>query len=104
MAFKSNGNLEKLRRNLSALSQTTEIKLTDLMDSQFISGCSKYANVEELFESSGFKIESEEYFLAIPDDEWEEFIVKNTTFSSWDDMQQAAASAYTKKKIMSGLK
>lgn len=104
MSFKSNGNLDKLRKNLSELSGTSEVKLVDLMDAEFVSGCSQYASLEELFEASGFKIESKEDFLKIPDDEWDQFVTRNTSFESWLEMQKAAALAYAKKKLFSGLK
>tara|TARA_B100001059_G_C17787769_1_gene558202 strand:- start:349 stop:663 length:315 start_codon:yes stop_codon:yes gene_type:complete len=104
MSFKSNGNLDKLRKNLSELSGASEVKLVDLMDAEFVSGCSQYSSLEELFEASGFKIESKEDFSAIPDDEWEQFITSSTTFDSWLEMQKSAVASYAKKKLLGGLK
>jgi hypothetical protein len=104
MSIKSKENLEKLQKNFSELSGTTELMLVDIMDSQFIAGCSQYSSLEELFDSSGFKIDSKEDFEAIPDDEWEAFITSNTSYDSWLEMQKAAVTAYTQKKLFSGLK
>jgi len=36
MSFKSNGNLDKLQKNLSELSGTNEVNLGDLMNHEFI--------------------------------------------------------------------
>ena len=104
MSFKSNGNLEKLRINLSELPGTSEVKLVDLMNSNFISSCSRYSSLEELFDSSGFKIESKEDFSAIPDDDWNTFIQANTTYENWLEMQKAAMVSYAKAKLLKGLK
>ncbi|QBZ83125.1 hypothetical protein GHNINEIG_01166 [Hydrogenovibrio crunogenus] len=86
--------LEKLQKNMHELSEKTEIKLTELMNPSFVASCSKFDSIEDLFDASGFSIESPEDFAEIPDDEWEEFIVGNTSFSSWNEMQQ-----YTKQQL-----
>lgn len=104
MSFKSNGNLEKLSKNLSELSGSSGVKLVDLMSSNFISSCSRYSSLEELFDSSGFKIESKEDFAAIPDEDWDAFIQGNTTHENWLEMQKAALLSYTKAHLFKGLK
>ena len=48
---------------------------------------------------SGFKVESQEDFEAIPDDVWDEFIRNNTSFASWKEMLQAAGAAWAKAKL-----
>lgn len=40
----------------------------------------------------------------IPDQEWEDFIIANTSFESWEDMQKAAAVAVLSKRMHQGLK
>lgn len=104
MSFKSNGNLDKLKKNLSELSGTNEVKLVELMNPDFISSCSQYSSLEELIDAAGFNVESKEDFEAIPDAEWEEFIVKNTSHESWLEMQKAALLIYTKANLFKGLK
>lgn len=95
--------LEKLQQNMQKLSEKTEIKLDELMNPVFVSGCSKFANIEDLFDASGFTVESPEDFAAIPDEEWEKFIVGHTSFSSWEEMQQQAMQHYTKQQLHIGL-
>ena len=104
MSFKSNGNLDKLRKNLLELSDTNEVKLVDLMNSGFVSSCSQYSSLEELIDASGFKVESKEDFEAIPDEAWEKFIKSNTIYESWSEMQKAAVIVYTKTNLFKGLK
>lgn len=95
--------LEKLQKNMQELSKKTEIKLTELMSPSFVSGCSKFATIEDLFDASGFVVESPADFAAIPDEAWEEFIVENTSFNSWNEMQQKAMEYYTKQQLHKGL-
>ncbi|WP_394179576.1 hypothetical protein [Marinomonas posidonica] len=98
--FKGFKNLQK---NIGELSKKTEIKLTELMSPSFVSGCSKFNTIEDLFDASGFTIESPADFSAIPDEEWEKFIVENTSFSSWNEMQHKALEHYTKQQLQKGL-
>tara|TARA_R110001583_G_scaffold15059_2_gene62432 strand:+ start:2168 stop:2476 length:309 start_codon:yes stop_codon:yes gene_type:complete len=93
---------EKLQKNIQELSKNTEIKLTELMSPGFVSGCSKFGTIEDLFDASGFTVESLADFAAIPDEEWEEFIVENTSFSSWNEMQHKAVEHYTKQQLNKG--
>jgi len=103
VTIKSNGNLEQLKKNLAEIAGTTQVKLVDLMHPQFVSNCSQFASLEELFEASGFKVESPEDFAAIPDDEWDAFIKESTTYENWLEMQKAAHSEYAAKHLKAAL-
>ena len=95
---------DKLQKNASGLSDTNSIPLGDLMNPSFISSCSQYSNFEELIEASGFKVESKEDLEAIPDQEWEQFIQKNTSYEGWIEMQQDAGIRYLTANLLKGLK
>lgn len=94
--------LKKLQKNIEELGKKTEIKMTELMRPSFVSACSKFECIEDLFDASGFTVESPADFAAIPDEEWEEFIVGNTSFSSWSEMQHKAMEHYTKQQLHKG--
>ena len=96
-------NLEKLQKNMQELSKKTEIKMTELMSPAFISGCSEFDSMESLFDASTFIVENPADFAAIPDEEWERFIVENTSFSSWCEMQQKAMEHYMKQQLHKNL-
>ncbi len=91
--------LKKLTKKMKALDGQHEVKFTDMYNPAFVSGCSKFESIEELFDASGFKVESKEDFEAIPDEEWEVFISQNTSFDSWLEMQKSAGAAYVKKQL-----
>lgn len=101
MSFKTkfNDNLKQLNKNVRELEQTVQVTLDELMNPQFMSNCSKFPSLNELFEKSGFKIESPEDFAAIPDEEWDAFIKESTTYENWLEMQMAAHEEYASKYI-----
>ncbi|WP_105258114.1 hypothetical protein [Pseudoalteromonas sp. T1lg88] len=104
MPIKSNMNgLKKFTENVKQLQGNHLVKFLDVMSPEFISGCSPFKNLDELFAASGFKIESKEDLEAVPSDEWEHFIVTTTTFESWEEMQRQAVAAYVKKQLSKGL-
>ncbi|ANI81765.1 hypothetical protein [Kosakonia oryzae] len=89
-------DLEKIFENAESLDNTTyEITLEQSLNPSFLAKCSNFSSLEELFAASGFKIETLEDFQAIPEEEWEMFITDNTTYSSWEEMQEAALAEYS---------
>ena len=105
MSFEISG-LKELHKKLESLSKGAEtidgkqnIPFPELFSPEFLATCSQFASIEELFEASGFKVESMEDFAAIPDEEWESFISSKTNHESWFAMQQAALALWTKKKL-----
>ena len=97
-----NNNFDALRKlacNIEELQNTTQISLRELLSPSFISNCSEFATAEELFDASGYKVDSLEDFAAIPDADWDAFISKNTTFSNWKELQTAAVQQFVKQKL-----
>ncbi len=91
--------LEDLSRRAQELHGNHNVPLSELMPPEFISNCSQFTSLEAMFTASNFKIESIEDFKAIPDDEWDAFIVDNTSYSSWEEMQQDAMKAWVGKQL-----
>lgn len=88
-------NLQKLM-NLG-----DNISFADLLSPEFIAEYTSFKTTDELFKESGFNVETEEDFKAIPDEEWEAFIVENTSFDSWKAMQIKAFEVFTDKILLS---
>jgi hypothetical protein len=91
--------LEDLSRRAKELDGSHEIILSELMPPEFVSGCSKFSSLQELFTASGFKIDSIEDFKAIPDDEWDAFIQGATPYENWEEMNTSAIRVWTRKKL-----
>ena len=91
--------LEDLKNQVEEVEGTHSVSISELLTPEFLASCSAFSSVEELFEASGFKIGSTEDFKAVPDSEWEWFIQQNTSYTSWTEMQQAAAAIWMRKKL-----
>ncbi|MCW2482261.1 hypothetical protein, partial [Candidatus Symbiopectobacterium sp. NZEC135] len=92
--------INRLTRNLEGIGSTTQLTFPELFNPTFLKECSSFTSIEDLFEKSGFKVESMEDFKAIPDEEWERFIVKNTKYESWLDMQKDATTKLLSQRLM----
>jgi hypothetical protein len=58
-----------------------------------------FPTIEAMTDASGFKIESQEDFEAIPDAEWDVFVRSRTRFSTWKEMQAKAGEEYVVRRL-----
>jgi hypothetical protein len=91
--------LDDLKNKVESISGQQSIPLNELLTPDFLATCSTFSSAEEMFERSGFKVESQEDFAAIPDEPWDDFIRSNTSFFNWREMLQAAGAAWAKAKL-----
>ncbi|HBU69646.1 MAG TPA: hypothetical protein DEE98_04605 [Elusimicrobia bacterium] len=91
--------LRNLQKNAGELNGTHEITLSELFPNHFISKFTKFSSLDDMFNASGFKVESAEDFKKIPDDEWDKFIQANTSFANWKEMQHKAAGEWSAKRL-----
>jgi len=91
--------LNNLAKNAEALSGEHSVSLPSLLTPTFIQACSGFNTLEELFSSSGFKVDTPEDFKAIPDEDWDRFIKQSTTYQNWKEMLSAASAVWTKKQL-----
>ena len=98
--------LEKLQKELENLSRKAEeldgkhsVPVSELLTDSFISKHTKFSSAEEMFNASGFKIETQEDFTAIPDAEWDNFINSVSSFENWQSMLAEAGKEWAVKKL-----
>ena len=91
--------LEEMHRKAEELDGGHSVPISELLTPEFLAGCSSFSTVEELFDASGFEVESPEDLEAIPDSDWEWFIQQNTSYTSWSEMLQNASQAWAFKKM-----
>jgi hypothetical protein len=105
MSFKITGldklqkKLDDLQRKAEALDGEHQVPFSELFNSSFMQQYTKYETFEALIEAGGFKVETPDDFKAIPDNEWDEHIAVTTSFSSWQEMMNQAASEWAKKQL-----
>jgi hypothetical protein len=91
--------LKEMGQGAQELAETKWVSFTELFPEAFLSRHSKYSSVNELFENSGFKINSQDDFGKIPDDKWDEYIRSVSDFDDWQSMLSAAMEEWTAKKL-----
>lgn len=75
------------------------VPLNELMPSGFIQKHSKFDSLDSLMKASGFNVQTEADFKAIPAEEWNQFIALNTNFDSWHDMLSEAGRLYVHRQL-----
>ena len=104
MSFEIKG-LKEAQEKLKKLSEDAEqldgqsVALSEVMTDIFIQNNSSFSSLDDLIKASGFTVESQADFEAIPDDEWDDFISKNTNFDSWQEMINSAGAIYARSKL-----
>ena len=58
-----------------------------------------FRTLEEMFDASGFAVETPEDFAAIPDSEWDAFVSNVTRFPDWRAMQKRAVVEWARRKL-----
>lgn len=91
--------VDEVKRKLKKLGEMKQVSFAELFHPDFMAGSTDFATYEEMFDQSGFKVETAEDFAAIPDDEWEVFIQARTQFESWAQMQKAAFEQHLKRVL-----
>lgn len=71
---------------------------TDLFTAEFMQQYTQFKSIDELLSSGGFVVNSEEDYVAIPDEEIDAHVAKTTRFSSWKEMLTDAIEAYNLKR------
>jgi hypothetical protein len=91
--------LEKISDSAKKLEEKHQVPISELLTRSFLAKHSKFKDPQELFDKSGFTINSEEDFKAIPDADWDKYISSVSDFSSWKEMLQAATAEYVKRRM-----
>jgi len=104
--IKISGNLDQMQRQLRELSKRVgglggqhEVSIKDLFNTTFLHRHTSFFSIDNMFAKSGFKIETQEDFNAIPDAQWDTFIRLHTKFASWKDMMSAAATEWIESQL-----
>jgi hypothetical protein len=58
--------LRELSDRLESVSDTHSVPISELLSPSFLAGCTLFSTAQEMFEKSGFKLESQADFEAIP--------------------------------------
>lgn len=94
---KANKQIEKI---MITLSVEEEIPLCELFTPSFMGRYTNFRSFEDLLRSGGFKVESQDDFVAILGAEFDCYISSNTRFRSWRNMLNKAKRVYLSKMLI----
>lgn len=95
MSYEING-LSDFQKKIEKLGQFSESKhsvpLSELFSDAFMKSNTRFENCDDFFKSAN--ISTKEQLEAMPEEQMDKFVAKNTSFSSWQEMLTAASSEY----------
>lgn len=91
--------LKRMADGFERAKGTHEVSFGELFHPEFMRRHSRHSSIQELFDASGFKIDTNEDLAAIPDADWDRHIRSSTDFPDWVSMQKAAAGDWFKKRV-----
>ena len=103
MSYENSG-LRRLQENLKGLSDTRQVPLTEMLSPAFMQHHTRFASFEAMLAASPFSAETAEDFKAIPEDDWDAFVRRETRFHSWEAMQKEAGVQWVKDQLLKGIK
>lgn len=91
--------LKQMQKGAKELSRTKNVSFGELFTPSFMRKYTSFSSMDELLNAGGFKVESQEDFENIPDNEFDKHIAANTKFKNWEDMLSEATSQYAARKL-----
>ena len=91
--------LDKLASSAEKLHGTHQVPIGEILDPGFLSSHTRFTNIDELFDASGFGVQSTEDFQAIPTEKLDEFVRSESAFDTWQSMVSEAGKAWALKQL-----
>ena len=91
--------LDDLARRADELDGEHKVPVSELLTADFISKHTSFSSADEMFRASRFKIETQEDFTTIRDNDWDDYIRSVSSFDSWQSMLGAAGQEWAKRKL-----
>ncbi len=97
---------KKVKKNLEEIKNLEGIPITELFTSDFMRNHTEVDSFENFIFKSGLvnpdKVITPEVFEAIPDKEMDEYVAKQTSFSSWEEMLVTAKKENIETRLFKG--
>jgi hypothetical protein len=92
--------LDQLAENVRSLSGERTVAMKDILTDDFMQAHTKFSSFEEMLTRSGFAVETQDDFKAIPDAEWDAYIHSNSIFATWTEILTAGAREVLRRKLL----
>lgn len=91
--------LSELTRKIEELDGQHNVPASELLTDSFIFRHTSFVSANEMFKASGFKIDTQEDFSKIPENDWDNFIRSVSDFGSWESMLGAAGEEWGQRQL-----
>ncbi|HAU0926198.1 TPA: hypothetical protein JBH83_15520, partial [Legionella pneumophila] len=91
--------IKDLQENAKKISGQNQVPWSELFNDKFMLEYTSYKSIHDFIQASGYHIEKNEDLNNIPDKDWDGFIKKSTSFSSWEEMLSTAGTMWAKEKL-----
>lgn len=91
--------LDEIEKKAEAIDGKQSVPLSEILTDTFVSQHTSFSSAHEMFKASGFKVETQEDFAAIPDAAWDNFIRSISGFGDWQSMLGAAGQEWAKQQL-----
>ena len=90
---------DNLKRKLNNLEKGHKVTFDKLFPPSFIRKYTDFPSLQEMFNASGYTIETQEDFERISDEKWDAFIHAKTRFENWQEMLNKAGLEWTARDL-----
>lgn len=92
-------DLDALTEEGRVMLESRHLPIEELFPQKFMQDYTEFDSILELFDASGFHLESPEDFDQVPDDQWDAFIDSYTDFTDWGEMLQTAMEEWVEWQL-----
>ena len=91
--------LNKMETAAKELDGTHDVNIEEVFDIKFMRKYTTYDDFDAFLVGGGFKVESQQDFEELPEDQLDSYIQRTTKFDSWQSMLSEATEQYVVKKL-----
>lgn len=91
--------LNNLSRRAGALNGTHSVQHDQMLTPAFMAKHTGFRDVDTFFGAGGFTVNSRADLEAIPDDQLDEWVRRNSKFGSWKQMLEAAGAQWVTSQL-----
>jgi len=88
-----------LAEDAQSIAGENSIPFSDLFNIQFMTSNTRFTDLDSMFATSPFRIESQSDFENLPLDQLDDFVRSCTGFSGWQEMFSTATTAWIERQM-----
>ncbi|WP_039240966.1 hypothetical protein [Clostridium botulinum] len=91
--------LKEIEENIESLSGEREVNLIELFTNDFMAKYTTNQSFEEFVNNFNKDIPDDDFEKMLSTEDWNKYVINNSQFDSWKDMQENAVGLYYSKQL-----